>query len=1182
MVAEAPRPEASPGAGSIRLIEGEALDPLVQPQCSLAVQLRRATGSIVGRSAELAAIAAGIRDAKTRLNAVTLEGEPGIGKTRLLVATAEMAEAAGFITVAITADEEIRGPFLVGRSMFANGAIRESAVGTRAEVAVRRVADALSGRNEPGFEGLSADARLLRAFDLAGIAIGELARMRPIALLLDDVQWADDDTLRLLRYVVRSVADEPVFLFLTFRPDEFAAVPEAANFVADMERMGLVRRLRVTRFTASETSLLLKQVLGGPVEGGSAAAMQTQSEGVPFIVEELARAHREAGTLQQVDGEWRLGRNAARLVPSAVRTLISRRATHLPPATLAILGDAGILGRSFSVRDILAIRERVGAGKVAPGGNTVPTAARAGEPARDVEAELEKGLGAGLTAELTAGIAAQVAASVRDAAGLGGGTGPGPAGVPGPSHQPVDPSAEIAASLAPAVEAGLLIQHPAGDAADYTFSHEQVREFAVSQLSNARRREVHRAVVDLLLEGGDAPVEGLQMLAQHALAAGDHERAARFSIDAAAAALKSNAPEEALRLVDAALPVVSAPGERRILLTCRDDAYAVLRRSSDRLDGLAELGALAEALRDPALELDVQLRRAATFRVANDDDAAAELARRVIARAASLGDKTIELRATLELGQALSRTELGDSFGVSTVEVDAAGAEEAFRRAIELAEEVGDERALAASLREVGSLVIARLRTRFVTDIVKTGAWQTIARRLQAGEEVEDVVGETALGPMVREAGELLERALGIFERLDDRSGVMATIIAMAYLRYAPLIHLSSSVRHLEEIKRVISRQAVLVTESERARQELHLLYGIHVYARAKSLPDAALSRGEEAYRAARLEGQQAIQFSAAGGVALTHLQLGDVAEAERWLEAAAEVASSAPTPTRSRQLSMWRGMARAAAGDASGMRANFERAVELATAQSRPAARCEALTKLAVAAARLGSSADDQELLALAESSALDAKGLAAQFSGHAQWASECDAAIATVLMARGETGPAVASAFAAIQALAAAEHEDVYPDVFLPASEVLLAAGPPEAQEFVRGYLQVGLSRIVQGTLDESIRVRWLKGPIGSRLVALAGGLAGLASGDEVGALPAATELEAGDRELLVLMTEGLTNGEMADRLGVSEASISTRLARILVELGASDRAQATTLAMRRLGAALPVGAGQGLASA
>src|ERR671937_559918 len=138
MVAEAPRPDASPGAGPIRLVDGGALDPLVQSQCSLSVQLRRATGSIVGRSAELTAISQSIRDAKEHLSAVTLEGEPGIGKTRLLVAAAEMTDAAGFTTVGITADEEIRGPFLVARSLFANRAIRETAAGTRAEVALRR------------------------------------------------------------------------------------------------------------------------------------------------------------------------------------------------------------------------------------------------------------------------------------------------------------------------------------------------------------------------------------------------------------------------------------------------------------------------------------------------------------------------------------------------------------------------------------------------------------------------------------------------------------------------------------------------------------------------------------------------------------------------------------------------------------------------------------------------------------------------------------------------------------------------------------------------------------------------------------------------------------------------------------------------------------------------------------
>ena len=335
------------------------------PQCSLAVQLRRATGAVIGRSAELDAIAQELREASGRLSAVTLEGEPGIGKTRLLLAAVDLASASGFTCVAITSDEEIRGPFLVARSLFASSAIRDTAAGTPAEAAVSRVTEAISGRDERGFENLSPDAKLLRAFDLAGVAISALAGIHPLALFIDDVQWADDDTIRLLRYVVRGDADRPIFLFLTIRPDEFASVTEAVNFVADMERMGLVRRLRPGRFTSVETAELLKRILGGPVETASATAMHAQSEGVPFIVEELARTHREAGTLQQIDGQWRLGRNAARLVPSAVRTLIDRRAARLPARTRAALGDAAILGRSFSLRDLRAIRSRLGDGVLA-------------------------------------------------------------------------------------------------------------------------------------------------------------------------------------------------------------------------------------------------------------------------------------------------------------------------------------------------------------------------------------------------------------------------------------------------------------------------------------------------------------------------------------------------------------------------------------------------------------------------------------------------------------------------------------------------------------------------------------------------------------------------------------------------------------------------------------------------
>ena len=96
-------------------------------------------------------------------------------------------------------------------------------------------------------------------------------------------------------------------------------------------------------------------------------------------------------------------------------------------------------------------------------------------------------------------------------------------------------------------------------------------------------------------------------------------------------------------------------------------------------------------------------------------------------------------------------------------------------------------------------------------------------------------------------------------------------------------------------------------------------------------------------------------------------------------------------------------------------------------------------------------------------------------------------------------------------------------------------------------------------------------------SRKISIGSGAAVREPGEIAGP---AGELGRSDRELLILMTEGLTNRELAERLGVGESEITTRLASIMATIGASDRAQATTLAMRGLGAALPVGAGQGIA--
>ena len=629
------------------------------PFSPMALDVHRATGEVVGRPVELQGITQELATAKAgRLAALTVEGEPGIGKTRLLLAAVECAAAEGFVTIAVTADEELRGPFLVARSILGSPEAHAAAAGTGAAEALERCLDSMSGQDDPGLATLQPDRRLLRTFDLGAVAFRELAAAQPVALLIDDLQWADEDSLRLLRYVVRTVGTSPIFLMFAIRPEEFAFMTEAVNLVADMGRMGVVRRLTVERFSSAETHALLAQVLSGPVDEAGAAVMHAQAEGVPFIVEEMAVAYREAGMIQQIDGVWRLASNAERLVPSAVKTLISRRAAKLPEATKQLLALAAILGRRFSLKDLR-----------------------------------------------------EVALSVD-------GTAP-------------DPS-ELAETLLPAVTAGLLIEQQEGSAADYSFQHEQVREFAAATLSAPQRRAVHQAIVKLLMSGDPSPAS-LPLLARHAKAAGDGAICVRFSVEATHNALAANAPEEVLRIVELALPSASTPQERVALLDARDKALDMLRRSADRMQGLAELAALAEALGDARLEVDVRLRRAAAERTAEDYDRAAELAREVRALAVDREDRTGELAACLELGQDLLRATAGESFTPAASEVDLDGAEEAFSRAMELAEELGDKAASAAAMREAGVIELSRLRSWFVEQ-VELGEHVAIAQRVAAGE----------------------------------------------------------------------------------------------------------------------------------------------------------------------------------------------------------------------------------------------------------------------------------------------------------------------------------------------------------------------------------------------------------------------------------------------------------------
>jgi DNA-binding CsgD family transcriptional regulator len=887
--------------------------------------------------------------------------------------------------------------------------------------------------------------------------------------------------------VIRTEGGSPIFVLFAIRPEELATLTEAVTLLADMERMRAVRRLKLSRFTIVESTEFLEQVLGAAVDPATAATIHAQAEGVPFIVEEVARAYREAGMIQQVDARWTLVRNADRLAPEAVRTLIQRRAAHLEGETKVALAEAAILGRHFSLKDLREIRLELGDEHV--------EAARLGD------------------------------------------------------------------LLAPAVAAGLLLERPEDAPADFSFPHEQIREFAADTLAPARRREIHGAIVRLLLAGEPAP-ETLPLLAHHARAAGDAQVCVRFSTEAAAAALAAHAPEEVLRVVEVALPQASTPQERLGLLRARDDALEMLRRPADRLEGLAELAALAEALGDPHLDLDVTLRRAAALRLSQQEERAAELALRVRTIAAERGDREAELAACLELGQALLRSNIAEGFTPSAVEADLDAADEAYERAVRLAEELDDELALAAATRELGVVELARIRGWFVERVME-GEHIPFVQRVAAGELIDEVAAELPIGPNIVRAGERFHRALELYEGIGDRQGIMASIIGLAYLSWGADIHLGSdAARHIEEIRRLSTQLDSFSSESQRAFAEVQMLYGVHVFARAKAIPDLAISRGEEAYERARALGDRQLEMLAAGGTAMAHLELGDIDAAAAWVERAAAVAAASPTPLRARQLESWRGMLHAARGDEEGLRGHLQRTIDMAAERSMPAARCEALSALAAAAAALGRSTDDEQLLELAESSANESKVLLRLLPGHAPWGARADAALATVALARGRTDDAVTAARAAVQALEEGMHEDQNFDVILPAADVIVIAGTDEERERLRGFLQLQAAMIANRIEDEDVRARWFRGPVG-------GALARLAAADDVPerrvVAPAIAGLEEEDTELLRLVVQGLSNEQIGERLGVDAAEVSRRLATTYAKIGASSRADATVFAFQ-----------------
>jgi DNA-binding CsgD family transcriptional regulator len=302
-----------------------------------------ATPSLVGRARELRLLRSLLPVAgAARGGLAFIVGEPGIGKTALARAFADEARGAG---ATVLWGACLEGDWQPPYGPWAE-ALGERAAALDADRLAREIGDGgtVLGRLLPAVRaalpGLPPAADLrpeeerARLYDAIAQWLLALARQAPVVIVLDDLHWADRDSLWVLRQVARAVARAPVLLVGIYRDiaSDFDRQRALIDLLAVLHREADAQRLALAGFDQGEVAAYLAGVAGHPVAGGLAATVHAETGGNPFYLREVCRDLAATGALASAGLD-----QSALAVPVGARQVIARRMAQLTDGTRALL-----------------------------------------------------------------------------------------------------------------------------------------------------------------------------------------------------------------------------------------------------------------------------------------------------------------------------------------------------------------------------------------------------------------------------------------------------------------------------------------------------------------------------------------------------------------------------------------------------------------------------------------------------------------------------------------------------------------------------------------------------------------------------------------------------------------------------------------------------------------------------
>jgi DNA-binding NarL/FixJ family response regulator/tetratricopeptide (TPR) repeat protein len=269
---------------------------------------------------------------------VTLEGEPGIGKTRMLDELRALAEGRGHVVLSGAAAEfEREMPFSVwvdalDAYVVSQDLGRHDAWDDVLGAELGQVLPSLRAANGAGAAVADERYRVHRAVSRL---LALLAEDKPLVLVLDDLHWSDGASVELLAALARREPDAPVLVALGFRPGPVAQRLHAA--LAGPR----VRRLRLEPLTQAEAAQLLDHL-----DAGRASAIYRYGGGNPFFLEQLGRVDGGGTTASKVGPAPEAGDTG---VPPAVAAAIAAELGTLTDGSRTLLNAAAVAGEPFEL-----------------------------------------------------------------------------------------------------------------------------------------------------------------------------------------------------------------------------------------------------------------------------------------------------------------------------------------------------------------------------------------------------------------------------------------------------------------------------------------------------------------------------------------------------------------------------------------------------------------------------------------------------------------------------------------------------------------------------------------------------------------------------------------------------------------------------------------------------------------